>query len=396
MTDRQDAGFREHTPLSEALARFDEQVSPHGRTETVPVAEADERWLAAALTARRDVPGEARAAMDGYAVLAEDTLGASERAPVVLDRNDRAGQGRATPVHTGSELPAGADAVVRVERTEDRGGDVAVRATVAPGENVAPAGEDVAAGTDLFGAGHRLTPADLAVAKSTGHQRLTVAERPRVSVVPTGEELVEDDPGPGQTVETNALMVSRLAERWGGTATYRDIVTDDANALGEAIERDTDHDVVVTTGGSSVGERDLLPEVVDDRGEMRVHGVAIKPGHPLGFGVVDGTPILVLPGYPVSCLVGAVSFLRPAIAWLAGAEPDPIAETTATLTERIHSDLGTTQFVRVGLDDGDATPVRASGAGVLSSAVEADGWVVVGPETEVLDVDATVTVERWP
>jgi len=374
MTDRQDAGFRDLTPLSEARARFSERLSPHGRTDAVPVPEADGRWLAATLTANCDVPGEERAAMDGYAVLAEDTFGAGEQAPVVLDRDERSGRGRAAQVHTGSELPAGADAVVKVERTDVRNGEVAVMTAVAPGENVAAAGEDVAEGTELFEAGHKLAPTDLAVAKSTGHRTLTVAERPRVSVIPTGEELVEADPGPGETVETNALMVSRRAERGGGTGTYRDIVTDDPEALGAAIRRDTDHDVIVTTGGSSVGERDLLPEVVADHGELCVHGVAIKPGHPLGFGVVEETPVLVLPGYPVASLVGAVSFLRPAIAWLAGAEPAPFGETTATLTRQIYSDLGTTQFVRVSLDGEAATPVRAAGAGVLSSAAEADGW----------------------
>ncbi|WP_276271077.1 molybdopterin molybdotransferase MoeA [Haloarcula litorea] len=395
MSDRHDAGFRDHTPLAEARDRLREQVTPHGRTESLALVDADGRRLAADATARRDVPGEAQAAMDGVAVVAADTHGASERAPVTLDRAETAGRGRAVPVHTGSALPEGADAVVMVERTEDRGDDVAVATAVAEGENVAPAGEDVAADQHLFDAGHELSPSDLAVLKSTGYREVAVAERPRVAVVPTGNELVEADPGRGETVETNALMVSRLAERWGGAATYREIVPDDEDALAAAVERDTDHDLVVTTGGSSVGERDLLPEVVDERGELLVHGVGIKPGHPLGFGVVDGTVVLVLPGYPVSCLVGAVTLLRPALAWLAGGEPVPLPSTEATLTEGIHSDLGTTQFVRVTTDGGEAAPLRASGAGVLSSATAADGWVVVPPETELLDAGATVRVERW-
>jgi molybdopterin molybdotransferase len=334
--------------------------------------------------------------MDGYAVVATDTHDASGRSPVVLDTVDGAVDTRqARYVHTGSPMPDGADAVVRVEETEERGDRIEVFAAVPPGENVAPAGEDVESGDRLFAAGRRLRPSDLGLLKAGGYHSVPVRPSPRVSVVPTGEELVEFDPGYGETTETNGLTVSRLVERWGGEATYRDIVGDDEAALREAVSRDTDHDVVVTTGGSSVGERDLVADVVADLGEMLGHGLALKPGHPVGYGVVDGTPVLTLPGYPVSCLVTAVQLLRPAVARAGGFEAEAFPEFEATLDRKIASEVGVRSFVRVRkAGDGTVEPVRG-GAGVLSSVAAADGWVVVPESLEGVAAGEPVVVQQW-
>jgi molybdopterin molybdotransferase len=367
----------------------------------VPLSAAEGRVLADPADARRDVPGYARAAMDGWAVRAADTFGAGDRSPEILrEGEDAVGPGEAVRVHTGSELPDGADAVVKVERTETVAGEVEVFDAVAEGENVGPPGEDVEEGQRLFDAGHRLRPSDLGLLKATGVDRVQVRERPTVGVVPTGEELVQRDPDPGEVVETNGLTVSRYVEGWGGAATYRNVVTDDFQALRAAIERDLTKDLVVTTGGSSVGERDLVPEVVDDLGEVLVHGVALKPGHPVALGVVRDTPVLVLPGYPVACIVNAVQFLRPALKWVGGMPLDPHPTTRARLTRKVPSEPGTRTFARVSLgadDDGAtvATPTRASGAGVLSSVALADGWVVVPEESEGLPEGETVAVENW-
>ena len=230
-------------------------------------------------------------------------------------------------------------------------------------------------------------------------REVSVYERPTVGVIPTGEELVQLDPDPGEVVETNGLTVSRYAERWGGRATYRDVVTDDHAALRAAIERDTTKDLVVTAGGSSVGERDLLPEVVEEIGELLVHGVGVKPGHPVGFGVVNDTPILLLPGYPVSCIVNAVQLLRPALKHAGRFPRDPLPTTTARLDRKVRSDVGTRTFARVELREGGgeqvAMPTRTSGAGALSSVALADGWVVVPEEREGIPADETVAVEHW-
>jgi molybdopterin molybdotransferase len=207
-------------------------------------------------------------------------------------------------------------------------------------------------------------------------------------------------------VETNGLTVSRYVERWGGRATYRNVVTDEESALRAAVERDLTKDVVVTTGGSSVGERDLIPEVVDELGEVLVHGVALKPGHPVALGLVRETPVLMLPGYPVACIVNAVQFLRPVLKWAGELPVEDHPTTEARLTRKIASEPGVRTFARVKLEEGDgsegdekgetlATPTRASGSGVLSSVALADGWVVVPERTEGFDEGRTVAVQNW-
>ena len=409
--DLHTAGFKDRTRLATARERLLSRVTPHARTETVPVADADGRAIAEPVAANRPVPHYPRAAMDGFAVRAEDTFGASARSPAVLKRADRPGLDTATRVHTGSELPDGADAVVMIEEVEEIGDEVEVFDAVTEGENVGPVGEDVAADQVLFEPPHALRPSDLGLLKSTGVHEVAVRDRARVAVIPTGEELVQDDPAPGQIVETNGQTVSQLVDRWGGQPSYRDVVTDDRSALREAIERDLDHDLVVTTGGSSVGERDLVPEVVGDLGEVFVHGVALKPGHPVALGTVAETPVLMLPGYPVACIVNAVSFLRPALK-RAGRLPDRRHPTVrATLSRKIASEPGTRTFARVSLDGDDegdadrsdpddealptAVPTRASGAGVLSSVALADGWVVVPEALEGYNAGETVPVALW-
>ncbi len=425
--DRTAAGFKVRTPVAEAQAtlraavealpgrdgskqRPEGQLIPVG-TEVIDLERADGRVLAAPIESARNVPHYERAAMDGYAVRAADTFGASERSPAVLRIADGTG-GEATVnpetavgVHTGSALPEGADAVVKIERVTEREtvGDLEVEQAVAVGENVAPVGEDVEDGQPLYDAGHRLRPSDLGLLRSAGYARVRVANKPTVGVIPTGEELVDHEPAPGEVIETNGLTVSRLAQRWGAKATYREIITDDPQSLRVAIQRDLTKDVVVTSGGSSVGERDLLPEVIDDLGEVLVHGVGLKPGHPVCLGLVDETPVLALPGYPVACIVNAVQFLRPVLSWLQGTEPTPQPTTQAVLGRKLPSEPGTRTYARVQLeardaDDGpafEAIPTRTSGSGVLSSVALADGWVVVPEVREGIPAGETVSVEHW-
>jgi molybdopterin molybdotransferase len=395
------AGFKERTRIDEARERLLRAATPHGRREHLPLGAADGRVVAETVAAPVPVPGYDRAAMDGYAVRAEDTFGASDRSPAVLRLTDdgEVVPGEAVRVHTGSELPAGADAVVMIERTEAFGAEIEVFDALATGENVGETGEDVAAGQTVYDAGHQLRPSDLGLLKSVGVTEVEAYERPTVAVIPTGEELVQADPEPGQVIETNGLTVSRLVERWGAVATYRDVVTDDRDALRAAIRRDLTKDVIVTTGGSSVGERDLVPEVVADIGEVLVHGVALKPGHPVALGVVEDTPVLMLPGYPVACIINAVQFLRPALKRVGHLPERPFPTTEARLARKIPSEPGTRTFARVKLGEGDdeatATPTRASGSGILSSVALADGWVVVPEEREGLAEGETVAVEHW-
>ncbi len=337
--------------------------------------------------------------MDGYAVRAQDTFGASSRSPELLRSTDEMAPGAAVRVHTGSEVPEGANAVVMIEQADTFGDEVEVFDAVAEGENVAPIGEDVEKGQSLYDAGHRLRPSDLGMLKSVGVRELTVYDRPRVAVIPTGEELVQGDPEPGEVVETNGLTVSRLVKRWGGDATYHDVVSDDETELREAIESNLDHDIVVTTGGSSVGERDLLPEVAASLGDVIVHGVALKPGHPVALGVIADTPIVMLPGYPVACIINATQFLRPALKWAGNLPFDELPTTEARLARKIRSDPGIRSFVRVRVEeDGTervASPTRANGSGILSSVALADGWVEVPEGREGIPEGETVAVADW-
>jgi molybdopterin molybdotransferase len=416
--DLRRAGFKDRTRIREARATILDAVSPHQRTDRVPLGVADGAAVAEAITAPNPVPNYDRAAMDGFAVRAEDTFGASDRSPAILAAREAADPGEAAAVapgeavrvHTGSELPEGADAVVKIEQAEPVGTEVEIFDAVAEGENVGDAGEDVAEGQQLFAPGHQLRPSDLGLLKSVGLDRVTVYESPTVGVIPTGEELVQSDPQPGEIIETNGLTVTKLAERWGAVPTYRDVVTDDRDALRAAIQRDLTKDVIVTTGGSSVGERDLIPEVVDDLGEVLVHGVALKPGHPVALGVVEETPVLMLPGYPVACIVNAVQFLRPVLKHVGHLPCEPLPTVEATLERKISSEPGQRTFARVSVEEADgdtedaagdtapgrqAVPTRTSGAGVLSSVALADGWVAVPEDREGFAAGETVAVQNW-
>ena len=399
-TDRRESGFKSRTRVQAAREKLLAAVSPHTRTESISLRSADGRSLAATITAPNPVPSYDRAAMDGYAVRAQDTFGASTRSPNVLrESTDAVGPNEAVRVHTGSELPTGADAVVMIEHVETIGEEIEIFDGVAERENVGEIGEDVTEGQPLYDPGHRLRPSDVGLLKSVGVFEVDVYDRPTVGVIPTGEELVEANPQPGEVIETNGLTVSQFVQRWGGNATYRDIVTDDESALRAAVQRDLTKDVIVTTGGSSVGERDLIPEVVSELGEVLVHGVALKPGHPVALGVVEETPVIMLPGYPVACIINAMQFLRPVLKHVGNLPIEPVQTAPATLLRKIPSEPGTRTFARVRTEQTDdgltATPTRASGSGVLSSVALADGWVVVPEDREGYGAGETVAVENW-
>ncbi len=393
-------GFRENAPLDEAVAGLLELLSPVD-SESVSLDETVGRVAAADAEAERPAPHYDRAAMDGYAVRAEDTHGAGEDSPVRFHVVEGGvDEGDAEYVHTGSAVPRGATAVVRVERTTEVDGDVEVTVAMSEGENVAYAGEDVEEGETVVEAGRRVKPSTQAVMRSVGVEEVEVRRRPRVAVVPTGDEVVSGDPAPGEVVGTNGPMVAEYVERWGGRADVHDVVPDDEDLLREALlDAASDADLVVTIGGSSVGERDLLPEVVAEVGGMHVHGVAIKPGHPVGFGEVDDTAVVTLPGYPVSCVVNSFELVRPAVRELLVAAPTVEAAVPATLDGKIASEAGRRTYTRVELDFEDGSrvvrPLRTKGAGVLSSVSRADGWVVVTEEREGYASGEEVEVELW-
>jgi molybdopterin molybdotransferase len=384
--------FKARTPFDVALNTFLAAITPIEETEVTSVREARGRVLARQIIAERDEPNYRRAAMDGYAVTADDTLGASERSPVVLKINKAVTRGVATRVHTGSKMPDNADAVVMVEDTERLGDTVEIKAQVHPFENAGLKGEDVHRGELIFDPGHRLRPADIGLLASLEIKDVTVYRRPHVAIIPTGEELVERRPSEGEVIETNGLMTALLAEQWGARYRYRNIVPDAPELIEAALLKDADADLIFTTGGTSVGIRDLVPAAVSKLGTILIHGIAISPAKPTALGVVEGTPIACLPGFPVACLVASYAFGKPAINRLAHIERDYTRTITGKLTRKITGKPGSRTYARVAIRNSRIEPIMVAGSGILSSMAKADGFVIIPENIEGYDEGQQVEV----
>jgi putative molybdopterin biosynthesis protein len=418
--------YLEDLSLDEARARFAAALGRAGaggplEAERVPLAGALGRVTAEPAWARRSSPHYHAAAMDGVAVRAGDTVGAAERAPLTLD------VGRtAFWVNTGDPLPPGADAVIMVEHLQQRDErTLEIRAAAAPWQHVRPIGEDIVATELVLPAGHRLRPVDLGALAAAGHSDVAVRRRPRVAIIPTGSELVAleedaergrqgdkeilspclplspssplDDLRPGQIVEFNGLMLAGEVVGWGGLAERHPPVPDEPALLRAAVERAlAAADVVVVNAGSSAGSEDHTAAVLAELGEVAVHGVAIRPGHPVILAVAAGKPVLGLPGYPVSALLTADLFLRPLVYQLGGGAPPARPTVPAALARKLLSPGGEDEWVRVTLGQVDgrtvATPL-ARGAGLVTSLARADGLLRLPRFSEGAHAGQEVTVE---
>ncbi len=377
--------FRSRMDVDTAKKIFFKAIRPIERKESVPLEAANGRVLASDIEAEQNVPHYKRAAMDGYALKANDTLGAAAASPVLLTLIDGdVGPGTCHRVHTGSAIPKGADAVVMLEDTRASGTTVEILSQLHPGKHVGDIGEDVAAGELLLSSGHLLRPGDMAVLASTGISDVEIYHRPLVAIIPTGEEVVPRGKPleAGMVWETNSLMTACYVRQAGGFPRINDIVTDDPELIRRAILDNSDADMIVISGGTSVGERDHVPAAVEALGELLVHGVAISPGKPMALGVVEGKPILCMPGYPVAGLVALLAFGIPALQKLGHIPSRPETVVRLPLKEKITSRQGYQTYVRVRIKDGGVEPVMASGAGILSSVARADGYVVVPPNIE--------------
>jgi len=314
-------GFKERLPVDLALKKFFEEAKlKRVDSEVVSVFEACGRILAEDLVARIDVPHFDRSAVDGYAVRAEDTFGASITNPIILklvgeveigEKPCKLEQGEAVKVSTGSALPKGANAVVMLEYTREFDGNVEIYRAVTPWENVSRRGEDVRAGEIVLRRGEILQPQDVGIISALGYSEIRVLKKPKVAVIATGNELVEvgNKPDIGQVVNSNSPMLCCAIREFNCEPLYLGIAKDDFDELTEKIENAVElADIVILSGGTSVGKRDLVPEVVNKLGRLIVHGVAMKPGMPTGLGVIDGKPILLLPGFPVATLISFYNF----------------------------------------------------------------------------------------
>jgi putative molybdopterin biosynthesis protein len=361
---------------------------------TVPVTEAAGLVTAAPVWATRSSPPFDAAGMDGIAIRAADTLGASETSPVYLAPHAY------DVIDTGDPMPAGRDAVVMREHvhydSEDR---AELLAAVPPYQHVRSIGEDVSAGELLLPEGHRLRPADLAAALAAGAKHLSVRKRPLILILPTGDEVVPNgtEPGPGEILDTNSLMLAAQAREAGCEARILPIEPDSPQRIGAAVTAAAAMcDLLIVIAGSSAGRDDYTARVVSETGTLAVHGVAVRPGHPVVLGVVGQTPVLGAPGYPVSAALTFDIFAVPMLAGLSGAPPRRRPVTAAKLARKLASPLGMDDWVRVRLGSvgGDlvATPLPR-GAGVLTSLVRADGLLVVPAGVEGHHAGSTVSVE---
>jgi putative molybdopterin biosynthesis protein len=407
--------YLEDLPMDEAWARLRRALEAVGRwgalpgEEEVPLDKALGRVTARPVWAALSSPNYHASAMDGYAVRAGDTVGATDAAPVRLDEitDDDADVERvarpARAINTGQPLPAWADAVIMVEHVQPVGeGQVEIRAAVAPWQHVRPMGEDMVATELVLPANHRLRPVDLGAAAGCGHAAVWVRRRPRAAVIPTGSELVSLEQAaqapiqPGQIIDSNSLMLAAQVSAWGGVPTRRPIVPDEADAIRRAVqEAAAGHDLVLVNAGSSAGTEDYTAQVVRELGELLVHGVAVRPGHPVIFGMVGETVIIGVPGYPASAALTGEIFVRPLLYRWQGLSPDEPPTLQATLTRKVLSPMGDDEFLRVTVGQVGGRTIAAPlarGAGVLMSLVRADGIVRIPRFSEGVDAGEEVTV----
>jgi molybdenum cofactor synthesis domain-containing protein len=396
--------FEGTMPLEEARAIIDRTIAPIGRTERVRVLDAAGRVLARDVAADADVPPFSRAAMDGYAVRAADTAGASRQSPAALRCIEQTftgqvprqsvGPGQCIEVATGAPLPAGADAVVIVEDTAaDDEGAIRVFAAVQPQQNIGRQGADISRGQTVLREGAFLNASRAGALSALGLTAVEVYAKPSVAILSTGDEIV--DPGtplaPGQIYDINKVTLSAVVSEHGGApVTYRTAM-DTLEDVSRAVDDCLAEDLLVFSGGSSVGRRDLIIDVIAAKGEVLFHGIAVKPGKPTAFGLVGGKPFFGMPGYPTSCLSNAYILLAPALRRIARLPPQPVRSIRMPLGARIASVVDRHQFYSVRIEHGQALPAfKASGD--ITSMSQADGYIEVPIGVGVVEEGEVVEV----
>lgn len=388
--------FRERMDVAKAKEIFLSEIKGMEKTETLETIASVGRVLSMTVLAPRNVPHYRRSAMDGFAVRSVDIIGASPTNPVILQVSDDVMEGTCKPVSTGDYVPDTADAVLMVEDTIMIGDMIEVRAQVHPGKNVGEIGEDVRKNEIIFNKGHLLRPCDVAVLASLGIKEVAVYEKPIVAIIPTGNDLLplpqDDVPPPGKTLDINSPMIGKYVEMWGGTPRYCDIVPEDETLIEKAIRSNLDADMIVVSGGTSVGDRDYVPAVVEKLGQKLAHGVGLSPGKPTALGVAKGVPILCMPGYPAAGLVALFVFAKPGLRKAGNIPHIPETSIKAILSGKIMSREGYLSYARVVLENMFAHPLMTAGAGILSSIAKADGFVIIPENVEGCEEGSEVDV----
>lgn len=400
MTSHERNIYLEDIPLDEALARLEAALRQAGKWEPlagefVTLTDALNRITAEPVWAKLSSPHYHAAAMDGYAVQAADTLNAIETRPLSLYLGQNA-----FPVNTGDPLPANTNAVIMIENTHQSAPDqIEIYAAVAPWQHIRLLGEDMVTTELVLPVNHKIRPVDLGAIAGCGYASVAVRRQPQVILIPTGSELVpaSQTPQSGQIIEYNSLMLRAQILESGGIATITDIIPDQRDSLisvlGDSLA--TTPDLILILSGSSAGSKDFTASVIGELGQILVHGVAVRPGHPVIIGMVEGIPVIGIPGFPVSAALTGEIFIQPLLAHWLGLSQEPRPRVQATMTRKLVSPTGDDDFVRVTLAQvGErllATPL-SRGAGVITSLVRADGLAHIPRFSEGVDTGQPVEV----
>ncbi len=393
--------------FEEAKRVVEANIKPVTRVETVGIDDASGRVLAEDIVAALSIPSFDRAAMDGYAVKAKDTFNSGQFNPKVLNLvgelhagetpEERVNTGQCIQIATGAMMPRGADAVVMVEDTEAENEKVKVFKSAYPKANVGRKGEDIKEGDPVLGRGFVMDAGKVGVLASKGINQVRVYERPKVAILPSGEEVVEVGQRlrQGQVYDINTHTVASVVKANGGIPVRFGVVGDDVEELKSAITEALKSDLVVISGGSSVGERDLLVYVLQDWGEVLFHGIQVQPGKPTIFAVLpvegQGKPLMGMPGYPTSCLINAYLFILPTIRKMAHLPPRTGETVEARLSRRVPGSVGRRQFLTVRIEGSEAVPVFKE-SGAITSIAEADGYIEIAENIDLLEKGEPVTV----
>ncbi len=399
--------IRKVIPLHEALHLINQAAVPIDRVEKVTLKDAGGRVLACDVVSHHDVPPFNRAAMDGYAVIAEDTASASRLEPCVLRCVEKVLTGQ-MPTHqvehglcieiaTGAPMPIGADAVVMVEETSKNDKEeVHFFSPVYSQQHIGPKGADISNGQTLLHRGDLLNPSRVGALAAIGVMEIAVFERPRVAILSTGNEIIDPGKslGPGQIYDINKFTLNAVILEHGGLPVNYPTIADTLTALSNAVDRCLSDDILVFSGGSSVGERDLTLDIVKQKGKVFFHGIAVKPGKPTAFGQIAGKPVLGMPGYPTSCLSNAYMFLVPLQRRLAHLPTYTPPKVSLPTGQRFVSTPGRHQFYTVRIINGMAIPAfKASGD--ITSMSEADGYIEIPTQTAAVEKGEIVEVKLF-
>ena len=398
--------FTNLIPFEEAIKIMLDNIRPIKDWNVVDIENSMGRVLAEDVISPLDIPPFDRAAEDGYAVISEDTYGAGRYNPKILTvigeinsgeyKDIAIKHGESVQVSTGAMLPRNADAVVRVEDTEIIEGNLKVYRPTHPGFDVAPRGEDIKKGDVVLKKGEILNPAKIGVLAAIGRSEVKVYRKPNVGILPTGDELVK--PGEklekGKIYDVNSYTLQAVTLMNGGIPKLYGYVPDDPKAIEKKLMEAMENDIIVFSGGSSVGERDLLIDVVSRHGEILFHGVQIKPGKPTWCAKVKNKVLFGMPGFPTSCLSDAYHFLVPAIRKMAHLPMKKEKIVKAKMARRITSTLGRMQFFTVRLENGLAHPAYKT-SGAITSLAHSDGYIIIPTNVDLVEKDEEVEVHLW-